>query len=73
MTVKSCTQIQNQKGDKQQATAVIKYTKHKNEVLIPQTLHTADWLISALQNDSSLTVTGHLLFRFNETYVVQLT
>jgi hypothetical protein len=73
MTVKSCTQVQNQKENKQQATSVIKYTKHKNEVLIPRTLHTADRLISALQNVTSLIVTGHLLLRFNETYAVQLT
>jgi len=53
MTVKPCTQIQNQKGNKQQATAAIKYTKHKNEVLTPQTLHTADRLISALQDVTS--------------------
>jgi len=52
---------------------VIQYTKNKSEVLIPQTLHAADRLISALQNDSSLIVTAHLLLRFNKTYTVQLT
>jgi len=72
MTVKSWTQIQNQKENKQQGIAA-KYTKHKNEVLISQTLHTVDQLISVLQNDSSLIVTGHLLLRFNGIYMVQLT